>query len=159
VATSRKSASNNMVLTHRDGFAVDFECAPDETFELWPEDGLLVHANHWRSPVARSKLRETGLQSVPDSLYRDRRVEAALRRVAGRITLDDVRWALLDDWQSPWSVCMPPVAKSRSGSISATVATIMMVPALGEMQIAPLPSLGAQFTRYALTPPPETVAV
>ena len=147
VATTPNSASNNMVLTHRDGFAVDFECAPDETFELWPEDGLLVHANHWKSVAARSKLRETGLVSVPDSLYRDRRVAAHLRPLAGRITPDDVRAALLDDWQSPYSVCMPEVSKKGSASISTTVATIVMVPARGEMHIAPLPATGAQFTR------------
>lgn len=151
IATSRKSASNNMVLTHRDGFAVDFECAPDETFELWPENGLLVHANHWKSQVARTKLRETGLVSVPDSLYRDRRVEAHLRPLAGRITPLDVREALLDSWQSPFSVCMPQVSKKGGGSISTTVATIVMVPARGEMHIAPLPSEGAHFTRYALS--------
>ncbi len=156
IASSRKSASNNMVLTQADGFAVDFECAPDETFELWPEDGLLVHANHWMSPVARTKLRDTGLESVPDSLYRVRRVADALRPALGRITPEDVRRALLDDWQSPYSVCMPPVSRTGSSSISATVATIVMEPALGEMHIAPLPSLGAQFTRYALPPAGQT---
>lgn len=158
VATTRKSASNNMILTQADGFAVNFECAPDETFELWPEDGLLVHSNHWLSPVARTKLRDTGLESVPDSLYRVRRVAEALAPLRGRITTDDVRRALLDDWQSPYSVCMPPVSRTGSSSISATVATIVMEPARGEMHIAPLPSLGAQFTRYALAQAPRAGA-
>ena len=45
-----KSAANNMMVSHVDGVAIDFECAPDETFQVHPERGLLVHANHFVEP-------------------------------------------------------------------------------------------------------------
>lgn len=149
VYATPKSASNNVMLSHASGWALDIECAPDESFLIHPEDGLLVHANHWRSPAALAKLKDTGIASTPDSVYRDRRVEAALRPKLGRATTDDMRGAFFDDWQTPWSVCRPP-RLNTSGNLSATVAMILMRPAEGHMEIAPLPALNRRFTTYAL---------
>lgn len=157
IQATPKSASNNLMLSHASGWAVNLECAPDEAFLLHPENGMLVHANHWLSPVALAKLRDTGLAGTPCSVYRDRRVRDALTAKGGRIALDDLRAAFLDDWQSPWSVCRPPRA-NLEGVSSATVATILMRPAEGVMEIAPLPALGARFTRYALASEPARAA-
>lgn len=146
-----KSASNNVMLSHGSGWALDIECAPDESFLLEAEGGVLVHANNWRSPVALSKLRDTGIATTPDSVYRDRRVMSALAAKRGRLTMNDLRAALFDDWQSPWSVCRPP-RMNLGGNLSATVAMILMRPAAGHMEIAPLPALNRQFTSYSLAP-------
>jgi isopenicillin-N N-acyltransferase-like protein len=131
------------------GIAIDFECAPDECFVLQAEEGLLVHANHWTNPVAPSKLHWTELESVPASLYRDLRVRAALAPKRGGITVEDVKAALSDDWGTPHAVCRPP-RPGESGNLSATVATIVIRPGAGSMEIAPLPALGARFTTYRL---------
>ena len=152
-----KSASNNVMLSHGSGWALDIECAPDESFLLEAEAGILVHANHWRSPIALSKLRDTGIDTTPDSVYRDRRVRAALEARRGALTLDDLRAALFDDWQSPWSVCRPPRV-NLGGNLSATVAMILMRPADGHMEIAPLPALNRRFTTYSLDPAREARA-
>ncbi len=149
VATTPKSASNNMMLSVAGGFGIDFECAPDESFALYPEDGILAHANHWISPVALSKLKETGIDSVPESYYRDYRVRQHLKPKAGNISVDDVKTALFDDFGTPYCVCRPPHA-SKGHSISATVAMIVMQPGLGQMQVAPLPALNRKFTSYVL---------
>ena len=144
-----KSASNNLMLSQASGFGVDIECAPDESFMLWPERGVLVHANHFVSPVALAKLRDGGVATTPDSVYRDRRVRGLLEPKIGKLTIDDLRAAFFDDWQSPWSVCRPP-RKNLEDNLSATVAMILMRPAEGHMEIAPLPALNRQFTRYSL---------
>lgn len=157
IQSTPKSASNNLMLSHASGWAVDLECAPDEAFLLHPENGMLVHSNHWLSPVALSKLRDTGLAGTPCSVYRDRRVRDALAAKGGRVTLDDLRDAFLDDWQSPWSVCRPPRA-NLEGVSSATVATVLMRPAEGIMELAPLPALGARFTRYSIASEPARAA-
>jgi isopenicillin-N N-acyltransferase-like protein len=94
-----------------------------------------------------------GIASTPDSVYRDRRVRAALTAKRGRLTLDDLRDAFFDDWQSPWSVCRPP-RMNLGGNLSATVAMILMRPAEGHMEIAPLPALNRHFTTYRLDPRP-----
>ena len=147
--TTPKSGSNNMVLTHADGLVFNFECAPDETFLVEPRDGLLVHANHWQSPVALSKLQERGLLTMPDSLYRERRLRDLVQPKIGTLTVADVKAALLDDWASPWSICRPPRPSAMS-NLSATVATIVMQPAIGLMEVSLLPALDPTFTDYTL---------
>jgi isopenicillin-N N-acyltransferase-like protein len=151
VYVTPKSASNNMIVSHAGGVAIDFECAPDETFPVHPERGLLVHANHWVSPAALAKLRDTGIASTPCTLYRDLRVRALLAPQIPGLTRESVKAALGDDFESPWSVCRPP-RPSLSGTMTATVATIVMEPATGVMEVAPLPAINRQFTMYRLEP-------
>lgn len=156
IRATPKSASNNMMLSHAGGFAVSLECAPDEGFALLPEDGVLVHANHWLSPVALSRLRDTGFDATPDSLYRQERVRSHL--AAPRpLGLADLRDAFRDDFGSPWSVCRPP-RRGLSGNLTATVAMILLDPGRGEMWTAPLPAVNHRFTRYRLEGGPAEAA-
>src|SRR5258708_21775613 len=145
----QKSAANNMIISHCEGVAIDFECAPDETFQVHPGRGLLVHANHFVSPVALGNLKDTGILNTPDSLYLDLRVRGILEPQIGAITLDAVKEALFDDFATPWAVCRPP-RRNLSNNLSATVAMILMEPERGVMEVAPLPALNRQFTTYTL---------
>ncbi len=155
VYATPKSAANNMTVSASvpDGQAVvvNFECAPDEAFQVFAQGGLLTHSNHFTSPVALAKLRDTGLANTPCSIYRDMRVRDLLAGRVGAITPDDVKAALFDDFASPWSVCRPPRrGVSESGGDSATVAMIVMEPALGVMDVAMLPARNRVFTRFSL---------
>jgi isopenicillin-N N-acyltransferase-like protein len=149
VYTTLKSAANNIIVSQANGIAIDFECAPDETFQILPERGLIVHANHFQSPVALTKLKDTGIANTPDSLYRDLRVRALIEPHLGNVTRDVVKNALFDDFETPWSVCRPP-RKNLSSNLSATVAMIVMEPMLGLMEVAMLPALDQTFTSYKL---------
>jgi isopenicillin-N N-acyltransferase-like protein len=149
VYATPKSASNNMIISHPAGIVIDFECAPDETFQVFPDGGILAHANHWQSPVALSKLKDTGIATTPDSLYRDLRVRQLITPHRGRVTTDVVKEALLDTFQSPRSVCRPPFP-SLSGMVTATVAMVVMTPSLGRMEVAMLPAADRTFTAYRL---------
>ncbi|OHV79255.1 C45 family peptidase [Rhizobium sp. LCM 4573] len=146
---TRKSASNNMMVGHAHGIAIDFECAPDETFLIHPTNGVLVHANHFQSQVALSKLLDKGVVNMPDSLYRDLRVRQLIEPHIGEVTVDAVKNALSDTFETPWSVCRPP-RRSLSNNQSATVAMIVMVPGEGRLEVALLPALGAHFWSYDL---------
>ena len=149
VYVTPKSGSNNIAVSDsRGGMVFDFECAPDESFEVEPQDGVLVHANHWRSPAALAKLREEGIRSSPDSLCRERRVRKLLAQRPGRLSVEDLKTILLDDWGSPWSICRPPRPGERG--MTATVVTLVMQPSLGVMEVAVLPAAGAIFTTYGL---------
>lgn len=148
VATTPKSCSNNMILSTKEGFAIDFECAPDESFTLYPQNGLLVHANHWDSLAARCKVREEGIDASPDSLYRGWRVSELLKAIE-KPGEAEMKSAFFDDFGTPYSVCRPP-RPGFSSDLSATVAMIVMTPADGVMDVAPLPALNRNFTRYTL---------
>src|SRR5689334_14246528 len=47
----RQSLSSNLLLTHRDGFAIDVETTPGRHGWMYPTDGLLVHGNHFQAFV------------------------------------------------------------------------------------------------------------
>jgi isopenicillin-N N-acyltransferase-like protein len=151
IMATPKLGSNHMAVSHCEGEAFGFECAPDETFWLAPEDGLYVHANHWIAPAARAKVKDTGLAETPCSIYRDKRVREQLGPKRGKLTLDDFRQAFFDDWGSPWSVCRPPRLSVR-GVMTATTAMILMRPGEGHLEACPLPALNRRFTDYTLTP-------
>ncbi len=146
---SPKSVANNMMLSHRDGEAVDIECAPDESFLLHPENGLLVHANHWESPIALVKLRES-LPS-PDSIYRGRRVLRHLTQPAGKIDFETFRQAFMDKFGYPYAVCRPPQKATTGDHLSATAATVLMRPAEGVMEVAILPAVRPVFQRFTIS--------
>ncbi|MGV2899619.1 C45 family autoproteolytic acyltransferase/hydrolase [Achromobacter sp. AGC78] len=149
VATTPKSCSNNIMIASAAGFGIDFECAPDEAYPLYPEDGLIVHANHWVSPVALSKLRDTGIPHVPESFYRDWRVRRLLQGQGRLLDRAGVKAALFDDFLAPYSVCRP-ARHGDGGNLTATVAMVVMEPALGLMEIAPLPAANRRFSTYRL---------
>jgi isopenicillin-N N-acyltransferase-like protein len=147
--TTAKSGSNNMALSHAStGIVHDLECAPDETFVVEPSDGILVHANHWLSPIALGKFPERGMPDSPDSLFRQQRVQRLVADKA-QLGLGEVVEILSDRAGSPYSVCCPPRPSAVTGE-TATVATIVMRPALGDMQVAMMPALGGGFTGYRI---------
>jgi isopenicillin-N N-acyltransferase-like protein len=150
VYATPKTGSNNMAVCHHAGVAINFECAPDETFQLHPQNGLLAHSNHWLSPIALAKLKDTGVAFSPCTLYREQRVRELLTPHVGAITIDHVKRALLDDFQTPWSVCRPPRGDFGRDTRSATVSTVIMQPALGIMEVANLPAVDPTFTTYRL---------
>ncbi|WMD18129.1 C45 family peptidase [Achromobacter seleniivolatilans] len=157
VATTPKSCSNNIMIGMAAGFGLDYECTTDEAFPIYPgADDLIVHANHWVSEVALGKLRDTGRASTPESAYRDWRVRRLLNEKT-QLTREDLKRALFDDFGSPYSVCRPPRPGSHD-NLSATVAMVVMEPAAGLMEVAPLPALNRTFTRYSLTAEPELLA-
>jgi isopenicillin-N N-acyltransferase-like protein len=143
VATTPKSCSNNIMIGMAAGFGVDYECTTDEAFPIYPgADDLIVHANHWVSEVALGKLRDTGRASTPESAYRDWRVRRLLNEKTA-LTREDLK--------------RPPRPGSHD-NLSATVAMVVMEPAAGLMEVAPLPALNRTFTRYSLTAEPELLA-
>jgi hypothetical protein len=154
IATTKKACATNMLVSHKTGWAINFECAPDEAFPLYPENGIIVHANHWVSQTALLKLKDTGTATAPDSFYRDWRVRRLLDEKGSDITMADLKAALFDDFLSPYSVCRPPRPGLR-GDITASVAMIVMDPSAGVMEVAPLPALNRNFTRYSLGDQPR----
>jgi isopenicillin-N N-acyltransferase-like protein len=151
IFSTPKLGSNHMAISHCGGEAFGFECAPDETFWVAPERGIYVHANHWISESGRAKVKDTGLQETPDSIYRDKRVRDSLTPKRGKLTLDDFREAFFDDYATPYSVCRPPRPNNR-GALVATSAMVLMRPGEGHLEACPMPALNRQFTTYTLTP-------
>jgi isopenicillin-N N-acyltransferase-like protein len=145
----QRACSTNVMLAAAQGEAVDLEMAPDEIFPIAPRDGILVHANHWVSPAAQAKLRDTGIAISVCTLYRQRRTDDALRAKRRPISVADVKEALADEYGKPDSVLRPP-KPGIVGSVTCTVCTTIMLPAKGEMWIARKPWVERNFKKYSL---------
>ncbi len=72
------------------------------------------------------------------------------------LTRDDLRAAFFDDFGAPYSVCRPPRPGSHD-NLSASVAMVVMEPAVGEMDVVLLPALNRVYTGYSLTAEPEVL--
>jgi len=149
VLRSERAFSINLILSHRDGEAIDLECTPEEIFWLMPEQDLLVHSNHFLSLPARIKVKDRGLPGNADSLYRDMRVRRHLAKHRGSITVDTLKEALADRFGSPRAVCRSPTT-GPGGKVSSTVATVIMDTTAGRMWIAPRPYGPHRYTEYGL---------
>jgi len=149
-----RSASHNIMLSHAGGpgasEAVNLETTPRNAYWSFPESGLLTHANHFKSPLALAAVEDVGLLRHPESLLRDKRARDQLDRDGCAVTLDSFKRAFADRYGAPDSICRSP-AQRTDGSLSATVASLVMDASAGRMWIAPAPYLdGAHYTEYRL---------
>ncbi len=83
----------------------------------------------------------------PESLYRDSIVTDEMVRHHGGITVETITNTLRNEWGKPDSVCRHP-APRVGGTLSATVATIVMNTTLKKMWITPSPYKNQQTTEY-----------
>lgn len=146
----KRVCSTNVMLAAAQGEAINLEMAPEEIFAVHPRDGILVHANHWVSPAAQAKLRDTGIEITVCTLYRQRRTEDALRRKGRRLCVADLKEALADEYGKPDSVLRPP-KPGIYGATTCTVCTTIMLPAKGEMWVARKPWVERNFVKYSLS--------
>jgi isopenicillin-N N-acyltransferase-like protein len=149
VATTTRFCSNNIMLSDAAGEAIDLECAPDETFWIQPEGGLLPHSNHFLSPVARAKVVDIQFPRAPDTLYRASRVHDFLVPRRGKIDYKDMVEALSDRYGFPDSVLRSP-KPAVFDAISATVCMTIIDAKLGKMWIARKPYERIDFAEYAI---------
>jgi isopenicillin-N N-acyltransferase-like protein len=149
VMRSERAFSINLIISHRDGEAVDLETTPDEVFWVLPENDLLVHANHFVSPAARAKVIDTSLPTNGDSLYRDLRVRRHLEKHRGAISHRTLQEAFQDRFGAPRAVCRS-ATPGPGGKLSSTVATVVMNTTTQTMWVAPRPYGPHRFTEYRL---------
>jgi isopenicillin-N N-acyltransferase-like protein len=95
--------SFNTIIVHRDGEAIDVECTPDDTFFLYPKQGILVHTNHFLSSSLRVK--DTGKNLFPDTVVRSHRAFRLFRDKRKDLNLANVKDILSDHFDHPNSIC------------------------------------------------------
>tara|TARA_B100001939_G_scaffold338664_1_gene344516 strand:+ start:1994 stop:3121 length:1128 start_codon:yes stop_codon:yes gene_type:complete len=149
VFTARRAFSNNLMISEANGECIDLETTPDEVFWICPDNGVLVHANHFVAEAAKAKLKDIGVLTNADSLYRDVRVRRYLEERLGRISSEDFQAAFADMYGSPKAVCRVPVA-GPGGKTSSTVATIIMDTTAKVMWIAKRPYGPHEYQEFRL---------
>lgn len=103
VATDRV-CSTNFLIGHAEGEMINIEAAPETANYLYPEDGLLTHANHFED---RQNV-ESGFEKlIPHTLIRSPRLKRLLARHRDNGTLDreSMMDAMRDHFSRPSSIC------------------------------------------------------
>lgn len=134
-----QESPTNLLLTHRDGFAVDIETTPGRHGWLYPTGGVLVHANHFEAFVPDQTPGGYRPFSV-DSLYRGYRVRQGLSRCRGLSDPAAVRAAvhetMSDHFSAPNSVCTHPDPDDHPLDAYVTVASSLVDLTTGEYRVA-----------------------
>jgi isopenicillin-N N-acyltransferase like protein len=122
-----RSSSADYLLAHDDGMAVDLETTPGDfsrIFLMFPEDGVLLHTNHFRAPAFDRT--DVSLWVMPDSPFRLERLRAVLGTVGPKLSLDAFRALLGDHANYPSGVCCHPDVRMEPHDRGATVASVLM---------------------------------
>lgn len=126
VQRGRRSSSANYLVAHEDGIAVDVEAAPGDfsrLFLLFPEEGVLLHTNHFLSPAFDVK--DVSLWVMPDSPFRLERLREAIA-TDPKLSIETLQRALADHANFPSAVCCHPDERFDYHDRGATVASVLM---------------------------------
>ncbi|HVU78673.1 MAG TPA: C45 family peptidase [Gaiellaceae bacterium] len=136
---SSQSVSSNLLLTHRDGFAIDIESTPGRHGWGYPTDGVIVHTNHFVYFVP-PQIEGTYRPAVADSLIRLERIQSVLRRVGETRSGEElralVREAMTDHFSYPNSVCNHPDEREPEADRMQTVASTIVDLTTGEYRLS-----------------------
>ena len=129
VAVQRRprSSSANYLVAHEDGAAVDIEAAPGDfsrLFLLFPENGVLLHTNHFLSPAFDGK--DVSLWVMPDSPFRLDRLHTLVQEAGPALSSEIFQAALADHADYPLGVCCHPDERLDLYDQGATVASVIM---------------------------------
>lgn len=102
VVQTDRCCSTNFLIGHAEGEIIDIEATPDYCSYLYPEDGVVTHANHL---VSEKRIASEFERIAPHSLYRAKRLERMLRRSGGGIGIESIHGMLSDHFSTPASIC------------------------------------------------------
>jgi isopenicillin-N N-acyltransferase-like protein len=139
VFSAQQTFCTNLLLTHREGFAIDLETTPARHGWMYPTDGLLVHANHFIAHVPEQVAATYRPFSV-DSLYRVPRIERVLKRAHSATTPEQMRaliaTAMRDHFGKPNSVCNHPDPRNERLVQNQTIASSIVDLTAGDYYVA-----------------------
>ncbi len=140
--------SANMVIAHRDGEAIDVECAPDDTFFLFPSGGVLTHSNHFLFP--RFSVKDTAKSLVPDTVIRNHRASRLLQERRGNLDLKTIKNVLKDHFGHPDSICRHRDERLHSNEQWETLTSMIIDLTEGKMLYASGPPCAHPYETIAM---------
>ena len=154
IAGSERACSANFVVARAGGAApevVDIETSPDAEFRLSPEDGFLVHANHFVHPDTGG-IRQPLAEDRTSTFQRYARMRELLgaRAAAGRVTVHDLKTILRDHEGGTKSICRHVDETQPPNFRYETVVSAILDVDAGEMFVASGPPCTARYRVHRL---------
>ena len=134
VYTGPRADSGNYLLAHAGGEALDLEATPSDVGFLYPQDGLLVHTNHFITP--RLQAGDVGIVASDHTLLRYGRATRLLHaQQLGYITVETLKDIFRDHFNHPKSICRHPDPGQPEIERNATLASVILDLTAGEMYV------------------------
>jgi isopenicillin-N N-acyltransferase-like protein len=111
ILATPRAHSINFLLARQEGDqaqGVSLETAPVEPHLLWPQEGLLIHTNHFLETPRDFKDLKPREFPFPCTYVRYERARQALAGLKGRVTAEGLKGVLSDHFDHPHSICMHP---------------------------------------------------
>ena len=155
VYTGPRADSGNYLLAHAGGEALDLEATPSDVGFLHPQDGLLVHTNHFLTP--RLQAGDVGIVASDHTLLRYGRAVRLLRAQAGQITVETLKSILRDHFNHPKSICRHPDPGQSEMEHSATLASVIVDLTAAEMYVTAGEPCESEYYQVSGTRVPDTL--
>ncbi len=148
VTGERRACSTNYVIAQVPDCAVDIEAAPNDTRILSPDNGLLVHTNHFLDPDDLGVVEppREGWSSTCDRLDR----MGQLLRSKRPVGVEDIQSYLGDHETYPHSVCCHEDLDLRPGQRYRTVTSVVMDLHAQELHLSDGPPCQGVYQRITL---------
>ena len=137
----------NLIATHKDGVAIAFEMDSEIVEPMIPEDGVLLHTNHYIGPKMYLK---NDVNHMGSTYIRLQRIRNLVKECHGKITVDDIMRMLKDHAGYPQSICDHENLKDPVAKRDATNFAIIMDLTENCMYLAPGNPCENPFEKYCI---------
>ena len=135
-----------VTLADADGGLVCVESVLDDYEVLEPRNGILVHANNYRTP--RFQPLDSWRMIFPDSPARTARMDEMAANLGGRLTSKTLGKALTDHQGHPNAICRHPDPAVPEGRRAESLGSFMMLPSQGAMLVTAGNPCTHEYVRY-----------
>ncbi|WP_372814313.1 C45 family autoproteolytic acyltransferase/hydolase [Paenibacillus sp.] len=147
VRSLHRASSRNLIMMDRFGHAADLETIPTTDALLLPDDGILVHSNHFIGSDLQKEERLSGHQLVNSRIRQSRMKELLVGR-KGELNADVMQDILRDRQTYPHTLSAMP---EDDGTDNMTVASVIAEPDEGRLWIAVGPPHQYNYKMYAFS--------
>ena len=124
VLAVKRASAGNYLIGYVGGEAVDIEAAPEDYNVIWPDGGIITHANHFA--VANPNIRDLMAPTHPWSLTHEYRAAKLMAKERGNISVAVIQRILRDHLDKPYSVCRHPDTRLDESLRTQTNAAIII---------------------------------
>lgn len=117
------------VMVAGDGVALDLEAHPDDVSVIYPDNGLLVHTNHFIGDRALT-VKDNFLLSEPSSANRYLKALETMKATE-KHSIESIKKVLTDHYDHPTSICYHPTPGAHPDHLEETVSSVIMDPGKG----------------------------
>lgn len=106
VLKTPRAHSINMLIGYASGEAVNLETSPVEEHVIWPENGFIVHTNHYLTPGKNFRDLKPLRDEYASTYLRCHRAQKEMAAMNGNLDVEGIRQILSDHIDRPFSVCL-----------------------------------------------------